>query len=240
MHYNVELHCRNIRQLWMCMKHKDNSLQCMIIDLWDDPFSFIVTDSKRDIWIFQHPQSNYWMRLISCIIQTEVWVICQSRRLRQIHVTQTGGLIIHNILCELNSIIVLYIFQRICLKKTLLSAFAKVWENYTEKGPENLVYFELDMINAVSTADILLIECSLPIRLIILIPMWNITVIVQLKSLKRIMWNAMKKVLLIHCIWWIDLRHLNPKHTTVKPLLNNTVLTLSRLHLFSNSLYCLP
>ena len=161
-------------------------------------------------------------------------------KLRQIHVTQTGGLIIHNILCELNSIIVLYIFQRICLKKTLLSAFAKVWENYTEKGPENLVYFELDMINAVSTADILLIECSLPIRLIILIPMWNITVIVQLKSLKRIMWNAMKKVLLIHCIWWIDLRHLNPKHTTVKPLLNNTVLTLSRLHLFSNSLYCLP
>ena len=155
MHYNVELHCRNIRQLWMCMKHKDNSLQCMIIDLWDDPFSFIVTDSKRDIWIFQHPWSNYWMRLISCIIQTEVWVIYQSRRLRQIHVTQTGGLIIHNILCELNSIIVLYIFQRICLKKTLLSAFAKVWENYTEKGPENLVYFELDMINAVSTADIL-------------------------------------------------------------------------------------
>ena len=100
----------------MCMKHKDNSLQCMIVDLWDDPYSFIVTDSKRDIWIFQHPQSNYWMRLISCIIQTEVWVICQSRRLRQIHVTQTGGLIIYNILCELNSIIVLYIF----LKRTPL------------------------------------------------------------------------------------------------------------------------
>ena len=65
----------------------------------------------------------------------------------------------------------LYIFQRIYLKKTLLSEFAKVWENYTEKGPEILVYFELDMITAVSTADILLNECSLPIRLIILSPM---------------------------------------------------------------------
>ena len=140
MHYNVELHCgnRNIRWLWMCMKHKDNSLQCMIIDLWDDPFSFIVTDSKRDIWIFQHPRSNYWMRLISCIIQTEVWVIYQSRRLRQIHVTQTGGLIIHNILCELNSIIVLYIFQESALKrhfslrlqkfgKTTLKRGLKIW-----------------------------------------------------------------------------------------------------------------
>lgn len=178
----------------MCMKHKDNSLQCVIIDLWDDPFSFIVTDSKRDVWIFQHPRSNYWMRLISCIIQTEVWVIYQSRRLRQIHVTQIGGLIIHNILCELNSIIVLYIFQRICLKKTLLSAFAKVWENYTEKGPENLVYFELDMINAVSTADILLIECSLPIRLIILSPVWNITDLLLcslnlLKELCEMLWK---------------------------------------------------
>lgn len=132
-------------------------------------------------------------------------------------------------------------FKESALKRHL-SEFAKVWENCTEKGPENLVYFELGMINAVSTADILLIECSLPIRLFILSPMWNITVIVQLKSLKRIMWNAMKKVLLIHCIWWIDLRHLNPKHATVKHLLNNTLLTLSlpRLHLFSNFLYCLP
>ena len=35
--------------------------------------------------------SNYWMRLsmISWIIKTEVWVICRSRRLRQI--TQTRG-----------------------------------------------------------------------------------------------------------------------------------------------------
>ena len=67
-------------------------------------------------------------------------------------------------------------------------------------------------------------------------------VIVQLKSPKKIMWNAMKKVLLIHCIWWMDLKHLNPKHTTVKPVLNSTVFTLSlpRLHLFSNSPYCLP
>ena len=67
-------------------------------------------------------------------------------------------------------------------------------------------------------------------------------VIVQLKSPKKIMWNAMKKVLLIHCIWWMDLKHLNPKHTTVKPVLNSIVLTLSlpRLHLFSNSPYCLP
>ena len=142
---------------------------------------------------FKRKISNYWIRfsMISWIINAEVWVICRSRRLRWI--TQTRGLIIHNILCELSSIIVLYIFQRICLKKTLLSEFAKVWENYIEKGPENLVYFELDIINAVSTADILLIECSLPMRLIILSPMWNITVIVQLKSLKRIMWNVMKK-----------------------------------------------
>ena len=125
-----------------------------------------------------------------------------------------------------------------------LSEFAKVWENYTEKGPKNLVYFELGMINAVSTADVLLIECSLPIRLIILSPVWNITnlLLCSLNLLKKIMWNAMKKVLLIHCIWWMDLKHLNPKHTTVKPVLNSIVLTLSppRLHLFSNSPYCLP
>ena len=75
-----------------------------------------------------------------------------------------------------------------------LSEFAKVWENYTEKGPENLVYFELGMINAVSTADVLLIECSLPIRLIILSPMWNITDLLLcslnlLKKLCEMLWK---------------------------------------------------
>ena len=42
--------------------------------------------------------NNYWMSLsmISGIIKTKVWVICRSRRLRQI--TQTRGFDIHNIM----------------------------------------------------------------------------------------------------------------------------------------------
>ena len=42
-----------------------------------------------------HTLNNYWMRLsmISWIIKTEVWVICRSRRLRQIIQTR-GGIII--------------------------------------------------------------------------------------------------------------------------------------------------
>ena len=55
------------------------------------------------------------LSMISWIIKTEAWVICRSRRLRQI--TQTRGLIIDDVMPKPNSIIVLlYIFFLIICK----------------------------------------------------------------------------------------------------------------------------
>ena len=53
--------------------------------------SFILHNKPTTICSMIIIISNYWMRLsmISWIIKTEVWVICRSRRLRQI--TQTRG-----------------------------------------------------------------------------------------------------------------------------------------------------
>ena len=73
-------------------------------------------------------RSTYWMRLsmISWIINAEVWVICQSRKLSQI--TQTLGLIIHDIMRKPNSLIILlYIFQTICQRRHLSERTLHLW-----------------------------------------------------------------------------------------------------------------
>ena len=83
---------------------------------------------KKNIWlqIFFILHSNYWMRLgmTSWIINVKVSVICQSQR----QITQTWGLIVHDITYIPNSlIIIVWYFLNNLLKKIIPSEFAEVW-----------------------------------------------------------------------------------------------------------------
>ena len=115
--------------------------------------------------------NNYWMRLsmISWIIKTEV---CVHRH---------EVLIVHDIMRKPNSIIVLlYIFHIIHTQKQKQSVQPFCfWEEHS-KGLSNQADVELDMINALSAADVAfitsyceLIECSRPIRFFIVSLMYN-------------------------------------------------------------------
>ena len=105
--------------------------------------------------------NNYWMRfsIISWIIKTEVCVICRSRRLRQI--AQTEVLIIHDIMRKPNSIIVLlYLFHIIHPQKQKWSVQPFCfWEEHS-KELSNQADVELDMIHAISAADIAFVMSS--------------------------------------------------------------------------------
>ena len=99
--------------------------------------------------------NNYWMRLsmISWIIKTEVCVTCRSRRLRQI--TQTRGF--DNSWChvktEFNNCL-LYIFHIIHPQKQKRSVQPFCFWGEHSKGLSKQADVELDMINAISAADI--------------------------------------------------------------------------------------
>ena len=106
---------------------------------------------------------NYYLMtlsMISWIIKTEVCVICQSRRLRQIK-HRHEGLIIHDIMRKPNSIIIvlLYIFRVIHPQKQKRSVQPfRFWEH--SKGLSNQADIELDMINVISALDITFIMSS--------------------------------------------------------------------------------
>ena len=102
---------------------------------------------------------EFGFRLISWIIKTEVCVICRSPRLRQI--SQTSVLIIHDIMQKPNSIIVLfYIFHIIHPRKQKRSVQLFCFWGEHSKRLSNQAEIELDMINAISAADIAFIMSS--------------------------------------------------------------------------------
>ena len=119
---------------------------------------------------FHRTINNYWMRLsmISWIIKTKVCVICRSWRLGQI--TQT-----RQIMRKPNSIFVLlYIFHIIHphKQKRSVQPFC-FWGEYF-KGLSNQADVELDMISAISAADIAFImSSSQAIRFSIVSLMYN-------------------------------------------------------------------
>ena len=94
------------------------------------------------------------LSMISWIIKTEVCVICWSRGLRQI--IQTRGFDNHfDIMRKPNSIIVLlYIFHRIHPQKQKRSIQPFCFWREHSKGLSDQADVELDMINAISAADI--------------------------------------------------------------------------------------
>ena len=101
--------------------------------------------------------NNYWMRLsmISWTIKTEVCAICRSLHRREV-------LIIHGIKRKPNSIMVLlYIFHIIHPQKQKRSVQSFCFRGKHSKGLSNQVDVELDMIYAISAADIPFIMSSL-------------------------------------------------------------------------------
>ena len=111
--------------------------------------------------IFWNILNNYLMRLsmISWIIKTEVCVICRSRRLRQI--TQTRGFdnSWYHSKTKLNSCVIIHFFHIIHPQKQKRSVQPFCfWEH--SKVLSNQAGVELDMINAISAADIAFIMSS--------------------------------------------------------------------------------
>ena len=107
--------------------------------------------------------NNYWMRLsmISWIIKTEVCVICRSRRLGQI--TQTRGFdnSWYHAKTEFNNCFIwLYIFHVIHPQKQKRSVQPFWFWGEHSKGLSNQANIELDIINAISAADIAFIMLS--------------------------------------------------------------------------------
>ena len=112
---------------------------------------------QSTILFIRPPLNNYWMRLsmISWIIKTEVCVICRSQ------ITQTSVLIIHDIMWKSNSIIVLlYIFHIIHPQRQKRSFQPFCFWGELSKGLSNQADVGLDMINAISAADIAFIMSS--------------------------------------------------------------------------------
>ena len=103
--------------------------------------------------------NNYWMRLSYCwIIKTEVCVICQSRRLRQI--TQARGFdnSWYHAKTEFNNCFIIH-FHIIHPQKQKRSVRPFCFREHS-KGLNNQADVELDMINAISAADIAFIMSS--------------------------------------------------------------------------------
>ena len=117
--------------------------------------------------------NNYWMRLsvISIVIKqllnsvfARYHELSKPRSvlsLRLWKITQTSVLIIHDIMRRPNSIIVLlYIFHIIHPQKQKWSVQPFCFWGEHSKGLSNQVDVELDMINAISTADTAFIMSS--------------------------------------------------------------------------------
>ena len=120
--------------------------------------------------------------MISSIIKTEVCVICQSWRLRQI--TQTWGFdnSWYHVKTEFNNnCFILYIFDIIHPQKQKRSVQPFCFSAEHSKGLSNQADIELDMINAIlhlscQVHKLELIECSRPIRFFIASLMYNNTI----------------------------------------------------------------
>ena len=120
--------------------------------------------------------------MISWIIKTEVYVICRSRRLRQI--TQTRGFdnSWYHAKTEFNDCFIIH-FSHNSSSETEAKRSAILFLRRTLQGASNQADVELDMINVISAADITfhvkftsyceLIECSRPIRFFIVSLMYN-------------------------------------------------------------------
>ena len=105
--------------------------------------------------------NNYWMTLsmISWIIETEVSVICRSRRLRQI--TQTRGFdnSWYHAKPEFNNCFIIH-FSHNSSSETEAKRSAILFLREHSKGLSNQTDVEPDMINAISAADIAFIMSS--------------------------------------------------------------------------------
>ena len=100
--------------------------------------------------------NNYWMRLsmISWIIKTEVCVICRNRRLKQI--TQTRGFdnSWYHAKTEFNNCFIIHFSYNSSSETEKRNAQPFCFWGEHSKGLSNREDVELDMINAISAADI--------------------------------------------------------------------------------------
>ena len=106
--------------------------------------------------------------MISWIIRTEVCVICRSRRLRR-QLTQTRGFnnSWYRAKTEFNNNVFLYIFHIIHPQKQKRSVQPFCFWGEHSKGLSNQANIELDMINAISAADIAFIDIAADIAFIL-------------------------------------------------------------------------
>ena len=108
-----------------------------------------------------HLINNYWMRLstILWIIKTEVCVICRSRRLRQI--TQTRGFdnSWYDAKTEFSNCFIIHFSHNSSSETEAKRSAICFWGKHS-KGLSNQADVELNMINAISAADIAFIMSS--------------------------------------------------------------------------------
>ena len=105
--------------------------------------------------------NNYWLRLsmISWIIKTEVCVICLSLRLRRITQTQGFDNWWYHAKTEFNNCFIVH-FSHNSSSETVAKRSAIWFWGEHSKGLSNQADVELDMINAISPADIAFIVSS--------------------------------------------------------------------------------